>query len=82
VHRPKVLCLARRFEARHVAFTLVRRLMRDFGAVVHTLPLAVRTAGDEFATSRPIDSQAICHDRARHVRQPFQETVGVPYQEE
>ena len=70
VHCQKVLCLARRFESTHGAFTLASQLMRDLGSVVQTLPLAVRTVGEEFSTSHPMAAQAIRHNRARHVLQP------------
>ena len=61
--RLKPLCLPRRFKPAHVAFSLARRLLRDFRSIVSAAVLAMVHARQELAVSSGITPQAIGYEQ-------------------
>jgi hypothetical protein len=70
--REKTLGLSWGLESTHLAFSLPRRLMRDFRTVVLSTSLAMGDAGDELAPGRSIAGEFISHQLMRDILQPFQ----------
>ena len=61
------------FEPAHVSFSLPRRLMRDFCAVVLPAPLAMENTREDLASGRPIAGKLISHQFPRDIVQFFQQ---------
>ena len=73
MNREKTLGLPRRFEPAHVSFSLPRRLMGDFRAVVLPAPLAMNYTREDLPACCPIAGELIGHQHMRDILQPFQQ---------
>ena len=73
VNRAKPLGVPGGFEAAHVSFSLPRRLMRDFCAVVLSAPLAMGNTGDDVPACCPIAGEHIGHQLTWDILQSFQQ---------
>ena len=73
MNREKTLGLPRRFEPAHVSFSLPRRLMGDFRAVVLPAPLAMNYPREDLPACCPIAGELLGHQHMRDILQPFQQ---------
>ena len=77
--RGEALQMRGRFEAPHLAFTLSRRLVRDFGAVVRILSRAVDHRRHHRAARRRVTTELVGDQPARDTALAFQQLPEEPY---